>query len=81
MTQSSQVHENNMKVVLKNSVELLEDLADDFDCALNEECQGYDECGVSSNTWSTAETVMALDLGAFSRPIVYNSLVDPPPIL
>lgn len=36
-----------MKVALKNSVEIVEDLVDCFDFAVNESCNQYDECGVS----------------------------------
>ena len=36
-----------MKVALKNAVELAVDLADYFDFAVNEECNQWNECGVS----------------------------------
>lgn len=36
-----------MKVGLKNCVELLSDLVDHFDFALNEECNVWNECDVS----------------------------------
>lgn len=36
-----------MKVALKNAVELVAELADYFDFAVNEECNQWDECDVS----------------------------------
>lgn len=42
-----QVHENGMKVGMKNAIELLDDLSDYYDFAINEECHDWDECDVS----------------------------------
>lgn len=36
-----------MRVGLKNAVEIVEDLVDCFDFAVNESCNQFDECGVS----------------------------------
>jgi hypothetical protein len=41
-------HARNLSVGLKNDVEQVEALVDDFDWALNEECLGYDECDLLS---------------------------------
>ncbi|CAM9841958.1 unnamed protein product, partial [Ascophyllum nodosum] len=38
------VHDHGMVVGLKNSVELLADLVDSFDFAINEQCNEYNEC-------------------------------------
>jgi len=37
-------HERGLSVGLKNDLDQIEDLVDDFDWALNEECYFYDEC-------------------------------------
>jgi len=41
---ASEAHSRNMAAGFKNSIELLEDLKDDFDFAINEECNEYNEC-------------------------------------
>ncbi|CAM9597966.1 unnamed protein product [Laminaria digitata] len=40
-----------MKVALKNSVEVVGDLVDFFDFAVNESCNVYNECDVYTNTF------------------------------
>lgn len=42
-----QVQASGMKVALKNSVDLLYDLVDCFDFAVNESCNVWNECNVS----------------------------------
>jgi len=37
-------HARNLSVGLKNDLDQIEDLVDDFDWALNEECFAYAEC-------------------------------------
>jgi hypothetical protein len=39
-------HARGLSVGLKNDLDQVRDLVDDFDWALNEECVAYDECGV-----------------------------------
>ncbi|WP_241693801.1 endo alpha-1,4 polygalactosaminidase [Pseudomonas sp. OTU750018] len=41
---SQQAHEHNLAIALKNAVELIPALVDDFDFALNESCYAYKEC-------------------------------------
>lgn len=64
-----QVHASGMKVALKNCVEIVEDLVDCFDFAVNESCNKYDECDVSCKlprsalflfgNWGSARSVAA----------------------
>lgn len=42
----SQVHASGMKVGLKNALDMVEDVVDCFDFAINESCIYYEECGV-----------------------------------
>ena len=44
-----QCHQNGMKVGMKNAIELLGDLSDYYDFAINEECHQWNECGVSAS--------------------------------
>lgn len=46
---TTQVHANCMKVGLKNAIELVPMLVDTFDFAVNEECNDWNECGVSKH--------------------------------
>ena len=46
----AQVHEHDMKVGMKNAVELMDTTSALYDFALNEECFTYDECDVSPQT-------------------------------
>lgn len=41
---AKEAHDRNMAAGFKNSIELLEDLKDIFDFAINEECNEYEEC-------------------------------------
>lgn len=45
----AQCHENGMKVGLKNAIELVDDLSEYFDFAINESCHQWDECDVSKH--------------------------------
>ncbi|EYF02742.1 endo alpha-1,4 polygalactosaminidase [Chondromyces apiculatus DSM 436] len=47
-------HERGLSVGLKNDLEQLADLVDDFDWALNEECFTYDECDLYADTFIAA---------------------------
>ncbi|MCP4808334.1 MAG: endo alpha-1,4 polygalactosaminidase [Proteobacteria bacterium] len=42
---ADQAHERGLGVALKNDLDQLEDLVDDFDFIINESCHEYDECG------------------------------------
>ncbi|MGC1513409.1 MAG: endo alpha-1,4 polygalactosaminidase [Acidimicrobiales bacterium] len=39
-------HERGLAIALKNDVDQIAQLVDDFDLAINEECAAYNECGV-----------------------------------
>lgn len=41
---ASEAHDRNLSIALKNDLDQIEDLVDDFDFAVNEECYQYDEC-------------------------------------
>ncbi|CAN0227026.1 unnamed protein product [Ascophyllum nodosum] len=45
------IHYHGMAVGLKNNIELLTDLVDSFDFALNEQCNEYNECNGYSQTF------------------------------
>lgn len=42
---SAAAHERDLGIGLKNAVDLIPDVVDDFDFAVNEECYHYKECG------------------------------------
>lgn len=42
---ASEAHDRGLLVGLKNDVEQIAELVDDFDFQVNEECAAYDECG------------------------------------
>lgn len=44
---AGEVHAAGMSVGLKNTVELVPILVNDFDFAINEECHEWEECDVS----------------------------------
>eukprot|EP01125_Pyxidicula_operculata_P019965 TRINITY_DN726_c1_g1_i1.p1 TRINITY_DN726_c1_g1~~TRINITY_DN726_c1_g1_i1.p1 ORF type:complete len:252 (-),score=37.25 TRINITY_DN726_c1_g1_i1:214-969(-) len=37
-------HQNGLSIALKNTLGLIDQIGDQFDCAVNEECQTYQEC-------------------------------------
>jgi hypothetical protein len=41
---AAEAHERNLAVGLKNDLDQVADLVDDFDFAINEQCHQYDEC-------------------------------------
>jgi hypothetical protein len=43
---AGQAHDRGLSVGLKNDLDQVDALVDDFDWALNEECVSYEECGV-----------------------------------
>ena len=45
---ASEAHQRGLSIGLKNDLEQVGELLADFDWALNEECQSYDECGALS---------------------------------
>ncbi len=42
---ASEAHKRNLAIALKNDVDQISQLVNDFDFAVNEECYAYDECG------------------------------------
>ncbi len=51
---AAEAHARGLSVGLKNDLDQLADLVDDFDWALNEECFTYDECSLYSDTFIAA---------------------------
>jgi hypothetical protein len=42
---ATEAHSRNLSIGLKNDIDQINDLVNDFDWALNEQCYEYDECG------------------------------------
>lgn len=51
---AAEAHARGLSVGLKNDLDQLADLVDDFDWALNEECFTYDECALYADTFIAA---------------------------
>jgi hypothetical protein len=82
---ADEAHARGMSVGLKNDIDQLDDLVDDFDWALNEECYAYDECDAYEGNFLAqnkavfhAEYVAASELGAMcavTQPLGLSSLI------
>jgi len=48
---ANEAHARDLSIGLKNDIGQLEDLVDDFDWALNEECFAYEECDAYASTF------------------------------
>jgi len=46
-------HSNGLSIALKNTVGLIDQLGNSFDCAINEQCQEYGECAAYSDFVAT----------------------------
>jgi len=56
---AAEAHARGLSVGLKNDLEQLDDLVEDFDWALNEECYSYDECDAyEGNFLATGKAVL-----------------------
>ena len=67
---AKQAHARGLSVGLKNDLEQLDDLAPDFDWALNEECFTYDECGLYKDNF------LAANKAVFHAEYVESSQLD-----
>ena len=76
-------HERGLSVALKNDVDQIPELVDDFDFAVNEECVRYEECGLYEPFTHAGKAVLhveyqgALDFCAESAQHGFSSLVKP----
>lgn len=88
---AAKVHVYDMKVGMKNAIELMDATSELYDFALNEECFEYDECGVSLLTAVKSPLILQPKLfgficagGVFCRMralYVYHVRKYPPPAL
>lgn len=58
---ADEAHARDLAVGLKNDLGQLEDLAEHFDFAVNEECHDYDECGLLSAFTADDKSVLNLE--------------------
>ena len=76
-------HTRGLSVALKNDVDQIPELVDDFDFAVNEECVRYDECDVYEPFSDAGKAVLHveyegdLDFCAESRQRGFSSLLKP----
>lgn len=63
---AAEAHNRGLSVGLKNATALLNDLKNDFDFAVNEQCYAYGECGAYANTF----------LGQ-NKPVFNQEYLDP----
>jgi hypothetical protein len=80
-----EAHLRGLGVGLKNDLDQIRDLLDDFDWALNEECFAYDECEVYADTFIAADKAVFhaeyVDPGrldevcAVTRPLGLSTLI------
>ena len=76
-------HDRGMSVALKNDVDQIPELVDDFDFAVNEECVRYGECGRYEPFAAAGKAVLhveysgSLDFCAESRRLGLSSLMKP----
>ncbi len=60
---AAEAHARGMAIGLKNSVELIPDLVDDFDFTVNEECFDYKECGTLKPFIDANKPVLQIQYG------------------
>lgn len=60
---ADEAHERGMAIGLKNSVELIPDVVDDFDFTVNEECFDYRECGTLKPFIEAGKPVLQIQYG------------------
>lgn len=76
-------HERGLSVALKNDVEQIAELVEDFDFAVNEECVRYDECGLYKPFTDAGKAVLHveyrgdLDFCAESGRRGFSSMLKP----
>jgi hypothetical protein len=77
-------HSRGMSVALKNDLDQIPELVEDFDFAVNEECVRYDECALYKPFTDAGKAVLhveyegELDFCADSRRWGFSSLLKPP---
>ena len=82
---AKEAHARGLSIGLKNDMDQVAALVDDFDWALNEECYAYEECGVYEDTFIAkgkavfhAEYVAASKLAsvcAVTKPLQLSTLI------
>jgi hypothetical protein len=60
---AAEAHARGLSIGLKNDLDQIGDLVDDFDWALNEECFSYDECGLLSPFIDAGKAVFQVEYG------------------
>lgn len=60
---ASEAHARGLSVGLKNDLDQIPDLVDDFDWALNEECFAYDECDTLLPFLAAGKAVLQVEYG------------------
>lgn len=63
---ATEAHARGLSIGLKNDVDQIADLVDDFDWALNEECFAYSECGTMTPFISAGKAVFQVEYGSAS---------------
>lgn len=64
---AAEAHSRGLLVGLKNALEIIPQLVDDFDFAVNEECLQYDECNKYGPFALQSKAVFAVDYGKYKR--------------
>jgi len=59
-------HSKGLKIALKNTLGLIDQIGDNFDCAVNEQCQTYQECDGYSNYVAANKAVFQVEYKAKS---------------
>mmetsp|Transcript_39071 Transcript_39071/g.76182 ORF Transcript_39071/g.76182 Transcript_39071/m.76182 type:complete len:568 (+) Transcript_39071:183-1886(+) len=63
---ADEAHRRGMFIALKNALDIVPDLVDDFDCAMNESCYHYKECGAYKPFIEKKKLVMNVEYKAQS---------------
>ena len=66
---ASEAHKRDLSIGLKNAVELLPELGDHFDFAVNESCYRYNECAVYSHMRSQGKPIFIAEYRAFNKDL------------
>ncbi|MBH3341629.1 endo alpha-1,4 polygalactosaminidase [Pseudomonas mendocina] len=66
---ASEAHKRDLSVGLKNAVELLPDLGNHFDFAVNESCYRYNECAGYSLMRSQGKPIFIAEYRAFNKDL------------
>lgn len=63
---------------MNNAVGLVKHIGSEFDCAVNEQCQTYNECGkLAPFTAANKAVFLSFCLSVFPADIVYRGSVTP----